>query len=254
MLLKKQLKLTGKQSVITVNFNKLKITPGYRILDIGCGSGRHIGEAVRFKDTKVMGTDINLDDLLKAKKRLIFLEQIGEKQGSYNLAVSNINQLPFADNYFDLVICSEVLEHIHDHKKAASEIIRVLKPGKNLVVSVPGYIPEKICWLLSNDYHNTPGGHIRIYKTKELIELLTQFGVKKWGFHQAHSLHTPYWWLKCLTGPEKKDSRLISLYHKFLVWDMMQKPAITQFIEQLLNPVLGKSVVLYFNKNRTHKV
>jgi len=246
---KKLLKLTGKQSVITVNFDKLNIRPGFKILDIGCGSGRHTGQAVRFKDTEVMGTDINHNDLLQARKRLIFLEEIGEKRGSYNLAASNIIQLPFADNYFDLVICSEVLEHIPDHKKAVSEIIRVLKPGKNLVVSVPGYMPEKICWLLSHDYHNNPGGHIRIYKTKELTAFLTQFGVKKWGFHRAHSLHTPYWWLKCLIGPEKEDSLLVNIYHKFLIWDMMKKPAITRFIEKLFNPILGKSVVLYLNKS-----
>ncbi|QTA77873.1 SAM-dependent methyltransferase [Desulfonema limicola] len=235
--------------MITVNFNKLKIRPGYRILDIGCGSGRHIGEAVRFKHTKVTGTDISYKDLRQAEKRLAFLEEIGEKQGSYSLAASNINHLPFKNNFFDLVICSEVLEHIPDHRKAASEIIRVLKPGKNLVVSVPRYMPEKICWLLSNEYHNNPGGHIRIYTTKELTVLLTQFGVRKWGFHWAHSLHTPYWCLKCLVGPEKKDSKLVNLYHQFLVWDMMKKPVITQFIEKLLNPVLGKSVVLYLTKN-----
>ncbi|MDM8538312.1 class I SAM-dependent methyltransferase [Desulfobacterales bacterium HSG17] len=234
--------------MITVNFNKLKIWPGYKILDIGCGSGRHTGEALRFKGTKVVGTDINFNDLIQARERLAFQEEIGEKRGDYILAASNITCLPFQDNYFDLVVCSEVLEHIPDHKKAVSEIIRILKPGKNLVVSVPRYMPEQICWLLSHEYHNNPGGHIRIYKTKELTEILTQFGVKKWGFHWAHSLHTPYWWLKCLIGPDKEDFRVVSFYHKFLVWDMMEKPGITRFIEKLLNPLLGKSVVLYLRK------
>lgn len=234
--------------MITVNFNKLDIKPGHRILDIGCGSGRHTAEAVRFNNTEVIGTDISYDDLVQAKKRLKYLEEIGEKKGNYNLAISSITRLPFNDNYFDLVICSEVLEHIPDHEKAVSEIIRVLKPGKNLVVSVPRFLPEKICWLLSSQYHNSPGGHIRIYKTRELENILTIHGVRKWGFHWAHSLHTPYWWLKCLMGPENEDSFIVRLYHKFLVWDMMEKPALTRFMEKLLNPVLGKSIVLYLNK------
>lgn len=235
--------------MITVDFERLSIKPGFRILDMGCGSGRHTCAASRFDSVVAIGSDINFEDVVEAKNRLIYQESLGEQGGGVGaIMVSDIHCLPFEDNYFDLVICSEVLEHIDDHQKAISELIRVLKPGKDLVVSVPRYFPERICWALSRDYHQTDGGHVRIYRKKKLIGLLEAAGVSKWAVHFAHSLHSPYWWLKCLVGHEREDSGPVNLYHQFLVWDMMKQPWVTRTLDRLLNPVLGKSLVLYLRK------
>ena len=235
--------------MITVDFNRLAIQPGGRILDIGCGPGRHTCAALQLNNLLAVGVDINFDDVKEAHNRIEYHAKLGDHgDGTGVVAVADTLDLPFKDNCFDSVICSEVLEHIHDHRTAVSEIIRVLKPGRNLIVSVPRYLPERICWTFSKDYRNTDNGHIRIYKNKELIELLETAGVKLWGRHYAHSLHTPYWWLKCLLGPAREDLRFVNLYHRFLVWDMMKHPWITRLLEYLLNPLLGKSLVLYFKK------
>jgi SAM-dependent methyltransferase len=234
--------------MITVDFNRISIKPGDRILDIGCGSGRHTCEAARFDDTVVVGADIKFEDVLEAKERLQLHLQLGECRGRGAVLVTDILSLPFPDDYFDLVVCSEVLEHILDHRSAISEIIRVLKPGKNLVVSVPRYLPERICWWLSEDYRKSKNGHVRIYKTNELINLLKEAGTAVWSTHFAHSLHTPYWWLKCLVGPEKNDSTAIGIYHRLLVWDMMKKPVILRMVDRMLNPIIGKSSVFYLQK------
>jgi SAM-dependent methyltransferase len=220
-----------------------------RILDVGCGTGRHMAAAFRFPKAKVVGADINLDDAVAAKNRLNAHRKLaGHGGGEDEIVVADICALPFQDNFFDLVVCSEVLEHIQLHKNAVSEIVRVLKPGKNLVVSVPRYLPERICWALSDDYRNTRNGHVRIYSKKALTTLLKDAGLIRWGLHFAHSLHTPYWWLKCLVGPDRQDCKLVNQYYRFLVWDMMKKPWITQFLNKILNPVLGKSIVLYLKK------
>ncbi len=235
--------------MITVEFERLSIKPGFRILDMGCGSGRHTCAVSRFKEVVAIGSDIRFDDVVEARERLMYEESLGEQGGGvWANVVSDIRCLPFEDNYFDLVICSEVLEHIDDHERAISELSRVLKPGKDLVVSVPRYFPERICWALSKDYHLANDGHIRIYKKKELIDLLEAAGVKTWATHFAHSLHTPYWWLKCLVGPNRDDSPLVNLYHRFLVWDMMKHPWITRMLDWLLNSIIGKSVVIYLRK------
>lgn len=237
--------------MITVDFDRLRIRPGDRILDIGCGTGRHMGEALRLPETRVFGLDRSVPDLLTARDRMMYQEDMGECRGRWALGSSDITRIPFADDLFDLVICSEVLEHVPDQDRAILEIVRVLKPGGDLVVSVPRYLPERICWRLSTQYRNTPGGHIRIYRRTELTALLEGAGVRKWRAHWAHGLHTPYWWLKCLIGLDRDDSIPVKLYHRLLVWDMMRRPRPVRFLEKLLNPILGKSLVMYLNKSHT---
>jgi SAM-dependent methyltransferase len=166
------------------------------------------------------------------------------------LAAADVCHLPFTDGYFDAVICSEVMEHIPDHRRALDELVRVLKPGGRLALSVPRYFPERICWALSREYHRANQGHVRIYQRKALIRMIVRTGLTLERVHYAHSLHAPYWWLKCLVGPSRDDSLPVNLYHRFLTWDIMHHPRLTRQLERFLNPVLGKSLVLYFNKSR----
>ena len=77
------------------------------------------------------------------------------------------------------------MEHIPDHQRAVQELVRVLKPGNTLVVSVPRYWPERICWALSDDYANSNQGHIRIYKYDELLSLLERFGLSQLAVHNV---------------------------------------------------------------------
>jgi SAM-dependent methyltransferase len=168
--------------------------------------------------------------------------------GRWTLLAADVTALPFKDNCFDAIICSEVLEHIADHHVAVREIMRVLKPGRFLAVSVPRRWPEKICWDLSKDYRTSSGGHVRIYEHLGLRAMFASVGGEYCSIHWAHSLHTPYWWLKCLVGPAREDHAWVKLYHRFLTWDMMKKPRLTRFLDKLLNPLMGKSVVMYFRK------
>ncbi len=235
--------------MITADFSRLKPSPGDKILDIGCGEGRHASAAYRFKGVTAIGADLSHKSLCAAKDRLNYHDQLGAHGGgTWGLSATDIACLPFRDGCFDLVICSEVLEHIPDDRSAMKEIIRVLKPGKTLVVSVPRYYPERICWALSDDYFNANQGHVRIYKKKPLVQKLESLGVTHFAGHHAHSLHSPYWWLKCLVGPNREDSLPVNLYHRFLSWDIMKQPKLTRGTSRLLNPILGKSLVLYFKK------
>jgi len=234
--------------MITVSLKKISLKPGNRVLDIGCGTGRHVCACSRNKAVQVWGVDQCYADLIKARDNLKFEKAYGVSQGSWQLLSGNILDLPFPDNCFDLVICSEVLEHIYDDTTAMKEIIRVLKKGKNLVVSVPRSVPERICWALSKAYQNSPGGHVRIYQQNHLIQRLESLGVKKWDLHHAHALHSFYWWLKCLFGLDNDQQVCVKSYHDFLVWDMVHKSPWVRCIENILNPLAGKSLVIYFKK------
>lgn len=239
--------------MLTVDFSRLELPADSWVLDAGCGSGRHLSQAFRYRDVHVVGIDRSKKDAGTANRMLDCMVHEAEDGGGMKLvSVSDITKLPFRDGTFDVVICSEVLEHIPDLPRAVSEIIRVLKPGRSLVVSVPRYMPERICWALSWDYHHEEGGHIRIFRKKELISLLERAGTRCVDTAWKHSLHSPYWWLKCLVGHRNDDHPAVKAYHRFLVWDIMKKPLLTRALDKTLNPLISKSIVLYLKKGVRH--
>ena len=174
---------------------------------------------------------------------------ISNKKEICQFGVGDINTLPFKDESYDAVICSEVLEHVDSPEDSIKELIRVLKPGGVLALSVPRFFPELVCWALSKEYQEMPGGHVRIFRHNQLRRLATREGLRYLSFHWAHALHSPYWWLQCLFWKNKENSFLVKKYHQFLVWDLMKKPLFTKLLELLLQPLMGKSVVMYFRKN-----
>jgi SAM-dependent methyltransferase len=153
--------------------------------------------------------------------------------------------MPFPAGAFDVIIAAEVLEHIPADQAALREITRVVAPGGTVAVTVPAWLPERICWRLSDDYHNVPGGHVRIFTRRELETKLAVAGLAVGGHHHAHALHSPYWWVKCAVGVHDDDHPLARAYHRLLVWDIMAAPKITRLADRALNPVLGKSLVVY---------
>jgi SAM-dependent methyltransferase len=169
--------------------------------------------------------------------------------GSLRTVCADARHLPFDDGGFDVVIAAEVLEHIDEDATAIAELCRVLRPGGLLAVTVPRWWPERVCWALSSEYHNVPGGHVRIYRRSDLAERLRRSGlVIAPPHHHAHALHSPYWWLRCLLGLSREQPAAARLYHRFLVYDLMHRPRWTRSLERALNPVLGKSVVLYAHR------
>jgi 2-polyprenyl-3-methyl-5-hydroxy-6-metoxy-1,4-benzoquinol methylase len=232
--------------MVTVDFHELKLKPHSLILDAGCGSGRHLRALAKLPNLKIIGIDKNQNDLNDA---LTSLKNMPDAlSDNYLVSRADINNLPFASASFDCVICSEVLEHISEHENALKELVRILKPQGDLVVSVPRYFSEKICWMISTAYYSEEGGHIRIYKKRKLQKMLTKHGIKCWKINYKHALHAPYWWLKCLVGLKNEKNVFIRYYKKFLEWDIMCKPQFIRFIEELLNPIIGKSIVFYLKK------
>src|SRR4030042_3032435 len=202
--------------MLTVDFREIALREGRRVLDAGCGSGRHLCEAFRTPGTAVAGVDLNWDDLRRTNG---FLSSMSvENDGNWIVARADVTNLPFADGCFDVVICAEVLEHIAENRAAVGELLRALKEGGDLVVTVPRFLPERICWMLSSAYHREPGGHIRIYKKAELRALLEDAGASCRGIRYRHGLHAPYWWLRCLVGHKNETFPLVRAYRKFLAW------------------------------------
>jgi SAM-dependent methyltransferase len=240
--------------MLTVDFDRLRIGPATKVIDVGCGAGRHAFEAYR-RGADVVAFDRDAPELRSVDTILRAMAEAGEAPvgASAKVVLGDALQLPYADGTFDCVIASEILEHIPHDDAAIAELIRVLKVGGTLAVSVPRWLPERLCWLLSEEYHSNDGGHVRIYRASELRAKILDGGMELTHAHHAHALHSPFWWLKCAVGVSKTNHRAVSAYHKLLVWDLMQRPKITQLAESLLNPLVGKSVAMYFVKQPATK-
>jgi 2-polyprenyl-3-methyl-5-hydroxy-6-metoxy-1,4-benzoquinol methylase len=235
--------------MLTVDFDRLGVRPGSNLIDVGCGAGRHSFEAFR-RGADVVAFDQDVEELNNVDAILQAMQQQGEAPATATgeAVKGDALDLPYDDGTFDFVIASEILEHVPQDDRAIDELIRVLKPGGRMAVTVPRWLPEKVCWMLSDEYHANEGGHIRIYRADELLDKVAQRGMRFDHRHHAHALHSPFWWLKCAVGVDKTTHPAVTAYHKMLVWDMMARPWLTRSAESLLNPLIGKSVALYFQK------
>jgi SAM-dependent methyltransferase len=235
--------------MLTVDYDLLGVGAGTKLIDVGCGAGRHSFEAFR-RGADVVAFDQNASDLNDVDEILQAMTDKGEAPVSATAEAvkGDALDLPYDNATFDCVVASEILEHVPEDDRAISELVRVLKPGGVLAITVPRWLPERICWALSDQYHANEGGHIRIYRADELRDKVRAHGLQLTHTHHAHALHSPFWWLKCAVGTEKSENPAVVAYHKLLVWDMMSRPWLTRTAESLLNPLIGKSVALYFRK------
>jgi SAM-dependent methyltransferase len=237
--------------MLTVRYEHLGLTAGDVLLDVGCGFGRHAYEAAK-RGARVVAFDYAEAELKEVRNTFGAMASAGEV-GDASLAGTvqgDATRLPFADAGFDRIIASEVLEHVPDDEGALRELARVLRPGGIMAVTVPAWLPEQVCWRLSDEYHApyVPGGHVRIYRTGQLRDKLRAAGVEPASSHHAHALHSPYWWLRCAIGPANDDNRAVAAYRRILEWDIIKAPRTTRWTERALNPVLGKSLVVYARK------
>jgi SAM-dependent methyltransferase len=237
--------------VLTVDYDQLGLRAGDRLLDLGCGFGRHAYEALR-RGGHVVACDLSTTELVEVRGLMGAMAEVGEAppDGLAACVTADATRLPYPDNAFDRIIASEVMEHIADDEGVLVELHRVLAPGGTLAVTVPAWLPERICWALSDQYHapSVEGGHVRIYTEGELRRKLRGAGFRPGAVHLAHALHAPYWWLRCAVGPQNDAHPLIQPYKRLLEWDIVKAPPALRLVERLLNPVLGKSLVLYAEK------
>ena len=233
--------------MLTFNLTKYELNESGIMLDVGCGEGRHIfGIMQEHPEMKCIGLDMDNDSLHKAEEGYEYFKSISNVGAEF--LKGSAYSLPFLDNSLDLIVCSEVLEHLHQYNDAVKEIHRVLKPGGKFYASVPASWPEKICWALSKDYQNQPGGHLRIFNQSGLVSEIEESGFKFLSSDRFHSIHAPYWWLRCFFWNTQDSNFVVNGYKKILERHILKKPLFLDFIDKIFNPFLGKSFSMYFEK------
>lgn len=237
--------------MLTVDLERLGLCEGERVLDMGCGGGRHALACLK-AGSRVVALDPDESELRTVVATAAAMGAAGEVPGGADLVAlrASAGGLPFCDESFDRVIAAEVLEHIPDDALAMAELFRVLRVSGTMAVTVPRYLPEVVSWLLSREYHETDGGHVRIYRRRELEESLARLGMTVTGRGRAHGSHTPYWWLKCLVGVSNERNLLVRAYHRLLVGAIVRPTRLSRAADRLLDPLLGKSLVVYLERVR----
>lgn len=234
--------------MLTVDFDLIPINSGERVIDIGCGEGRHSWYVCSKDHCTVYGMDMDEKSLQKARYVFHMMHADNIVKSHWHLLRGDSQFLPFPDGTFDKIVCSEVLEHVIDDEKCVQELVRVLKDGGLIAVSVPCFFPESLYWKISEAYHTNPGGHIRIYKENELIDMLTRNHLSLYAIRYKHAFHSIYWLLKCLFGVRNENALVPRIYQKFLVWEMDNERKLFRAMEGFLDNFFPKSVVLYLQK------
>ena len=93
-----------------------------------------------------------------------------------------------------------------------------------------------------------PGGHVRIFKKRQVINEIIDHGFKYDHAERFHGLHSAYWWLRCFFWETQDSNYFVKIYKKFLEYQILQSPLWLNNFEKIINPIFGKSIAFYFEK------
>jgi SAM-dependent methyltransferase len=231
-----------------VDLDLLRLRDGDLVLDMGSGTGRHVLAAC-LRSCRVVGLDSDLESLALAGRYVNLIHSWGVVKASATLMLGWCDRLPFADCSFDHILCTEVLEHIPDDGATIREIVRVLRPGGTVAVSVPDQLAESIFWRLSWQYRNIPGGHVRIYGRREIAGKLKRAGLRLYAIRFRHAFETLYWLARI--GPRGRHWQSHPCAESFREFLGSRRALDSKFfyrLEEAANYVFPKSIVFYGRK------
>lgn len=231
-----------------VDLDLLRLRDGDTVLDMGSGTGRHVLAAC-LRSCRVIGLDSDIDSLAQAGRYVNLINSWGVVKAGATLMMGWCDRLPFADNSFDRIVCTEVLEHIPDDHATIREMMRVLRPGGTVAVGVPDQLSESLFWRISYRYRNTPGGHVRIYSRWEIASKLKDAGLLLYAVRFRHAFETLYWLAR--VGPRDscwKPPPAVEAFRRFLDSKRARTSDFFYRLEEGANYLVPKSIVFYGQK------
>ena len=232
-----------------VDLDLLRLREDDTVLDMGSGTGRHVLAAC-LRSCRVVGLDSDFESLALAGRYVNLIDSWGMVKASATLMMGWCDRLPFADAAFDRILCTEVLEHVPDDRAVIREMVRVLRPGGSVAVSVPDSLSESIFWRMSYQYRNTPGGHVRIYSRWEIASKLKDAGLPLYAVRFRHAFETLYWLARIGPGDHCWEPLpWVASFRKFLDSKRARNSDFFHRLEETANYLLPKSIVFYGQKH-----
>ncbi len=226
----------------------MDIGPDDKVIDLGCGTGRHVLELSKIP-SNIIGADISRNDIRAGRYLLEIMRRRDEVNARVHWLQTAGERLPFKDGAFDRVICTETLEHVDDETVLARELARVLKPGGILAISVPDEFSEKIFWKFSTNYRTHAGGHVRIFRRPEIVNLMRIAGLQPYAVRYRHSLETVYWLSHIAFWSDwGKQGPITRAFRNVLDSQRARASKIMTLLDDVGNRALPKSIVVYSRK------
>jgi 2-polyprenyl-3-methyl-5-hydroxy-6-metoxy-1,4-benzoquinol methylase len=173
--------------------------PGGRVLDVGCGNGSTCGELLR-RGFKVTGVDLSQEGIEIARKAY--------PEGRFEVLPADSNMLEkLGGEPFDILISTEVVEHLYFPRAWANGCFSALRPGGLLICTTPyhGYLKNLALSVAGKwDSHASPlwdGGHIKIWSKATLSQLLTEAGFEQLQFRGVGRV--PFLWMTMVMSGKK---------------------------------------------------
>jgi ubiquinone/menaquinone biosynthesis C-methylase UbiE len=217
---------------------------GARVLDVGCGAGRH-ELALAALPLRVIACDLDRKSLNDGRFFVLEDAKRAPHPGAVAWVQADGSRLPFRNASFDALVCSETLEHVTDDLAVLGELRRVGRAGATLAVSVPAYLVEFLLWQISWDVTHTPGGHLRLYHKAQLLDALRAAGWRPYAVRYRHAFESVYWLLGTLGGGGTPPNRVARWWRRLLDRPAIDRSRLFDCAERLLARPLGKSLVVY---------
>lgn len=191
------------------------------VLDVGCGSGA-ITFYVASKGNKVVGIDVS-------RKAINICRETSKSLGLSHLTRFEVADFSTFDSpvKFDLIICTEVLEHLSDDREVLQKFLKILNNGGTLFISVPSKNSPIFKHGLSKDFDKKVG-HLRRYSLSELEKILTQVGYEIVEKHKVEGIFRNFLFLNPIAG-------------KFIKFIKGPVSDFLTFFDNLLVPLFGEA-------------
>jgi SAM-dependent methyltransferase len=180
----------GRRRLFRRELMRADASPDARTLDVGTSTGSNLRVLRDLGYTRVAGVDVSADAI-----------RFCESKGFGPVRHGDVCALPFGDESFDLVLATDVIEHVEDDAVALAEIVRVLAPGGKVLITVPAF---QSLWGLQDEVSL----HKRRYRLRPLLDLVRRSGLQPCrAYHFNYLLFAPIWLARRVIRAARVDLR-----------------------------------------------